>query len=579
MASVTDALLGTVPRGPTLGGYIPGGRAGLDAFSALPGYEQNFVRDTGRLLTRSERETGVYDVTPQDEFDTWREGEWHFNTPVVPGLNPDGTPIDNMQDGLYTIAGNIIPFPPRRTLDLDATPDDRQAEAKKYLDQERRNRLRLVPKGGGAGYRAPVNPGGGIGSIALALAPLGYRLGQYLTSPLDEVSPYPEVPDYIGGQRAEDAARTGRRGYLEGIFPGGTPETLLPEQPSPYGSLTPISHTGGGVGGDEIPMAVDVMPVIPPPADFRSNMPWINPFEEPSDDLMIEDLMYNPPFVAVKELIPDITPERFDDFVTEAVLGIDIPEPPMESQVKQALTDYGRGEDAGELQAIAEMTYVDPVLNDEEMFFEKYLDPTRQEAIDITSQVESFSAIQEADQQRMEREAVQERADNKRRADAAAARQEQVRADNQRRAEESREAQDRARENRERQEAQAERARAEAERTQAADDRKSAARAQARADAAAQRERQATIQRQEDNRRRQATERAAANQRRAEQQREQAARAREAAARAQQQSRAQAAAAASRARSQAAARAANIAAAARRGGRSPGGAPGRPGGR
>ena len=204
-----------------------------------------------------------------------------------------------------------------------------------------------------------------------------------------------------------------------------------------------------------------------------------------------------------------------------------------------------------QLQALTELAQTDPTIA------ERYTTPGSQDLIDIATQVESFSAIQErADQERVERE----RADNRRAADEAAARQEQVRADNQRRADEAREAQDRARENRERQEEQAERARAIAERSKAADDRKSAARAQARADAAAQRERQAAIQRKESQKRKQATERAAANQRRAAQKREQAARAKEAAARAQQQSRAQAAAAAARARAQAAARARNIAA-------------------
>ena len=165
-------------------------------------------------------------------------------------------------------------------------------------------------------------------------------------------------------------------------------------------------------------------------------MPVIGPYvDEAPDDLMIEDLMYNPPFVAAKELIPDITPERFDDFVTSAILGIDTSQveqpdvgwqPPMESQVKQALTDYGRGEDAGELQAIAEMTYVDPVSNDEEMFFEKYLDPARQAAIDITSQVESFADMPEpegptAADRKADRAAAKQAAADKRDSDRAIA--------------------------------------------------------------------------------------------------------------------------------------------------------------
>ena len=139
-----------------------------------------------------------------------------------------------------------------------------------------------------------------------------------------------------------------------------------------------------------------------------------------------------------------------------------------------------------QLRALTELAQTDPTIA------ERYTTPGSQDLIDIATQVESFSALQEADQQRMERE--------NRAAEA------QVRADNQRRAEEAKQEQGRARENRQAQERQAAKARDIAEKSKAADDRKAAARAQARADAAAQRERQATIQRQEDERRKQATE-------------------------------------------------------------------------
>ena len=182
------------------------------------------------------------------------------------------------------------------------------------------------------------------------------------------------------------------------------------------------------------------------------------------------------------------------------------PEPPymvpvtnteaMASEVQRALDRAGRigptppvTSIESQLQALTELAQTDPTIA------ARYTTPGSQDLIDIATQVESFSALQEADQQRMEREAKQE-----------AARQEQVRADNQRRAEEAKQEQDRARENRQAQERQAAKARDIAEKSKAADDRKAAARAQARADAAAQKERQATIQRQEDERRKQATE-------------------------------------------------------------------------
>jgi len=343
------------------------------------------------------------DITPREFFGIF-PSKYH-----MPGyLGSTGPEPDTTGDPRvwYTEpvlgAGTVHTFPPGGRggpiIDLDAPPDDRLKTAQDQLDKEKRDRLRLVKNGGGRGYRVPVNPpGSGIGSIALALAPLGYKLGQWLTSPLDEVSPYPEGPDYIGGQRAEDAARTGRRGYLEGIFPGGTPETLLPEQPSPYGSLVPISHTGAGIGGDNISETVDVMPVISPRTDFRSNM-----------------RVYDPPAVAFSRATPQIFYTDSGPMPTQEQIDISVENlgrlhreaqqaGPMESQVSQALSDYAFGRDVQpELQAIAELSEVDPTFN-----FEKYLDPTSQEIMDITSQVDSFSDIRDRaaeDQRQRDRE-------------------------------------------------------------------------------------------------------------------------------------------------------------------------------
>ena len=54
--------------GPTLEGYVPGGQAGLDSWFARPEVERRFFRDTGRFPTALERETGVWDATPKDQF-------------------------------------------------------------------------------------------------------------------------------------------------------------------------------------------------------------------------------------------------------------------------------------------------------------------------------------------------------------------------------------------------------------------------------------------------------------------------------------------------------------------------------
>ena len=77
-------------------------------------------------------------------------------------------------------------------------------------------------------------------------------------------------------------------------------------------------------------------------------------------------------------------------FQGDTGVGTDLqstPEEAMTSNIRNALTDYAYGRDVQpELQAITELTEADPTFN-----FEKYLDPTSQEVMDITSQVESFA--------------------------------------------------------------------------------------------------------------------------------------------------------------------------------------------
>ena len=170
-----------------------------------------------------------------------------------------------------------------------------------------------------------------------------------------------------------------RGGYI-----GVTPLTRGIGWRSPASSL--ISHTDSGVGGDEIPTTADVMPVIPPPTDFRSNMP-----------------VYDPPAVSFSRATPQVFYTDSGPMPTQEQIDISVENlgrlhreaqqaGPMESQVSQALSDYAFGRDVQpELQTIAELTDVDPTFN-----FEKYLDPASQEIMDITSQVDSFANIPEA---------------------------------------------------------------------------------------------------------------------------------------------------------------------------------------
>jgi hypothetical protein len=103
-----------IPIGQTFGeGYIPGGEAGLESFFARPPYERQFWRDTGRLPTRAESETGVYDVTPQDPF-RLKLGTQYEGMPTPDPSNLHGTLI---QAGLsptvtYTPPPVVPPFGP-----------------------------------------------------------------------------------------------------------------------------------------------------------------------------------------------------------------------------------------------------------------------------------------------------------------------------------------------------------------------------------------------------------------------------------------------------------------------------------
>ena len=82
----------TTPFGFSAEGFVPGGEAGLESFFARPPYEQQFIREQGRSPTRSESETGVYDVTPKSPFD------------LTPGAWYEGMPTPDP----YNVQGNII---------------------------------------------------------------------------------------------------------------------------------------------------------------------------------------------------------------------------------------------------------------------------------------------------------------------------------------------------------------------------------------------------------------------------------------------------------------------------------------
>ena len=276
-----------------------------------------------------------------------------------------------------------------------------------------------------------------------------------------------------------------------------------------------IGKTAATLGAEPLPLATEYLPRVRTDT-FEA--------QSPQDFAVGDESMVSTewnPWIPLGE--EGWRPNLQGDTIGGPEVGVETPEQIMASNVAQALaTQTPRGMPGSarvtpELQALVELAQTDPTIA------ERYTTPGSQDLIDIATQVESFSAIQErADQERVERE----RADNRRAADEAAARQEQVRADNQRRAEESARAAENARSEREEAQRSADRAAEAAERSRSAQASRQARATAKRAEKAAAKERQATIQRQEDNRRRQATERAAAAQRQAEQQRERQAAAR-----------------------------------------------------
>jgi hypothetical protein len=143
-----------------------------------------------------------------------------------------------------------------------------------------------------------------------------------------------------------------------------------------------VGQTWSGVGGDEIPELVYNMPVGVPSEGVSDVTPVVT--EDDLRALQANQQVYyadtvEPP---TDKQIAD-SKRNIDRLIKEADK-----DKPMVSRVSQALTDYAYGEDVGELEAIAALTEADPTFN-----FEKYLDPTSQEVMDITSQVESFAGI------------------------------------------------------------------------------------------------------------------------------------------------------------------------------------------
>jgi hypothetical protein len=145
-----------IPIGQTFGkGYIPGGEAGLESFFARPDYERQFWRDTGRLPTRAESETGVYDVTPKSPFDL-TPGAWYEGMPTPDPYNIQGNLIQ------ASLSPNVIYNPPP----ADEPPVEEvdpaiglEQEIENILIREREKQLQYLP--GHPLYEAPFEPGTG----------------------------------------------------------------------------------------------------------------------------------------------------------------------------------------------------------------------------------------------------------------------------------------------------------------------------------------------------------------------------------------------------------------------------------
>ena len=277
---------------------------------------------------------------------------------------------------------------------------------------------------------------------------------------------------------------TTQSGYMQqGVAPwvSALATGIRPVLAAPLAGLSMMTTTHPYIGG-----AIGTSPVRKIDTGEGTAYTFPEPYLDYPGDTAKERLQEHITSLAIQNAITADDQPLTNIFRGDTGVGTDLqftPEEAMTSNISNALIDYAYDRDVQpELQAITQLAEVDPTFN-----FEKYLDPASQEVMDITTQEESFSAIQEADQQRMERES---------RAAEASARQDRERQE--KAAADARKAEESARRSQQEHEARANRIRKEAsarDRQIQEDDRKAIARANADAERARNKEREEAAKR------------------------------------------------------------------------------------
>ena len=183
---------------------------------------------------------------------------------------------------------------------------------------------------------------------------------------------------------------TTQSGYMQqGVAPwvSALATGIRPVLAAPLAGLSMMTTTHPYIGG-----AIGTSPVRKIDTGEGTAYTFPEPYLDYPGDTAKERLQEHITSLAIQNAITADDQPLTNIFRGDTGVGTDLqftPEEAMTSNISNALIDYAYDRDVQpELQAIAELTEVDPTFN-----FEKYLDPASKEVMDITSQVESFAGI------------------------------------------------------------------------------------------------------------------------------------------------------------------------------------------
>ena len=396
------------PFGFSAEGFVPGGEAGLESFFARPPYEQQFIREQGRSPTRSESETGVYDVTPKSPFDL-TPGAWYEGMPTPDPYNVQGNIIhaglspeiesriqQDASRGLFDVnersvaqlgpltgQSNWKPLTGTSKLIVDALTEGRlkgdPADMARGREDLIRRRARIPS------FR-PFIGKGGLTAAAIASSLFSPRAEAPMLAPRRD---YPDKTHPLQGQAIafSDEDSPFRQQLPHNVYQPQKEPGLWDRTKGFFGSLSPFSEAEASMrpaSPDEIfkPCPVD------PFKDF-----WGARYASPSRGLDISDsslesqigpnVTYTPPPpIPTNEEYWNQIERRGREAVEESRMAT---KEALEELVEPFVKPYTKSGAAGqpELQALSQLAQIDPTLA------ERYA-PGSQALQDITSQVESF---------------------------------------------------------------------------------------------------------------------------------------------------------------------------------------------